>query len=355
MKHYIQICGFIFVLILKTTIGKAQLVTSIENVDQLVQTHLSESGSTISNIVFYGHYEAIGHFNGVNTDLGLSSGIILTTGRVNSNETGPLGPNTTTSAGFLNSASGLNTVNQWLKDEHDLFESLYDVAILKFDIVTNEDKIKFNYVFGSEEYHDFVGFQFSDLLSIFIEGPGLSAPVVNMAKVPGTTTPVNVSTINRGYSSSCSTGPGVNEQYFIDNCISLDLQYDGFTTVLEASSPVIPGEQYTVYFTVADLGDGLWDSGLFIGSKSLNSSVNESSSADFNMVYPNPVKDFVFIRGLKESIQISIWDISGKRVLNQLYDSSSSAGISVSDLRPGVYFIEYVSDGAKFRRKIIKQ
>lgn len=341
--------------ILKITFGNAQLVTSIENADQLVQTHLSESGSTISNVVFYGHYEAIGHFNGVNTDLGLSSGIILTTGRVNSNESGPLGPNSIPSAGFLNSAPGLNTVNQWLKDEHNLFEPLFDVAILKFDIVSSGDQIKFNYVFGSEEYHEFVGSHFVDLLSIFIEGPGLSAPVVNMAKVPGTAIPVNVSTINRGYSSNCSTGPGVNEQYFNDNCISLELQYDGFTTVLEASSPVIPGEQYTVYFTVADLGDGLWDSGLFIGSKSLNSSVNESSSADFNMVYPNPVKDFVFITGLKESIQISIWDISGKRVLNQLYDSSSSAGISVSDLRPGVYFIEYVSDGAKFRRKIIKQ
>lgn len=355
MKHYIQICGFIFVLILKTTIGKAQLVTSIENVDQLVQNHLSESGSIISNIVFYGYYEAIGHFNGVNTDLGLSSGIILTTGRVNSNETGPLGPNTTTSAGFLNSAPGLGTVNQWLKDEHDLFESVYDVAILKFDIVTNEDHIKFNYVFGSEEYHDFVGFQFSDLLSIFIEGPGLSAPVVNMAKVPGTTTPVNVSTINRGYSSSCSIGPGVNEQYFIDNCISLDLQYDGFTTVLEASSPVIPGEQYTIYFTVADLSDGLWDSGLFIGSKSLNSSVTESSTITNTNAYPVPTNDMVYITGLTQNSQIRLLDISGKLLEIQNYDPNSGMGISLANVKSGIYFIEYSTGQKLMRKKIIKQ
>lgn len=124
---------------------------------------------------------------------------------------------------------------------------------------------------------------------------------------------------------------------------------------MTATATVTPLSTYRCYIVITDVGDGEYDSGLFIESYSLVSSINESLDGPYSLVYPVPATDFVFISGLKESVDISIWDISGKHMSSQVYDPAASAGISVSDLMPGVYFIEYVLDGAKFRRKIIKQ
>lgn len=335
----------------------AQLMTSVQDPAIVVQNELAAGVNNISNISYNGVYFSIGYFyNGANTNLGLSSGIIMTTGTINSNQSGPLGPNNLIGAGMdLGTGGPPAPVGQWLAAQVN-GPSYHDAAVLSFDLLPSGNTVSFRYVFGSEEYNEYVNTDFNDAFAFFLEGPGFPDGYINMVKVPGTNDPVSINTVNNGYSAGCTPGVGAtNSQFFVDNCNGQTIQYDGFTTVLTATATVTPLSTYRCYIVITDVGDGEYDSGLFIESYSLVSSINESLGGSYSLVYPVPAMDFVFISGLKESTKVSIWDISGKCVSNQLYDPAASAGISVSDLRPGVYFIEYVSDGANLRRKIIKQ
>ncbi len=55
------------------------------------------------------------------------------------------------------------------------------------------------YVFASEEYPEYVGSSFNDVMAVFVDGQ-------NCALVPGSQTPVSINTVN----------PGSNSQYYVD-------------------------------------------------------------------------------------------------------------------------------------------
>lgn len=59
--------------------------------------------------------------------------------------------------------------------------------------------------------------------------------------------------------------------------------------------------------------------------------------ADQIYVYPNPVRDVLYINSVNQINSIQVYDVSGKMVLTE---SNFSAGsITISDLTPGVYFL----------------
>jgi PKD repeat protein len=82
---------------------------------------------------------------------------------------------------------------------------------------------------------------------------------VNIAEIPGTNLPVSINSLNQF----------VNTQYFIPNDGGLTVQYDAFTTPLWAKLPVQSGQTYHVRIAIADVGDGVFDSGVFLGIQSL--------------------------------------------------------------------------------------
>ena len=97
----------------------------------------------------------------------------------------------------------------------------------------------FRYVFGSEEYNEWVGwFSFNDVFGFFITGPnpmGGQYLNKNIAIVPGTENiPINILNINNGFSipGVIPDGPCTNCEYYADNTGGLSLQYDGFTTIM---------------------------------------------------------------------------------------------------------------------------
>ena len=49
------------------------------------------------------------------------------------------------------------------------------------------------------------------------------------------------------------------------------IQYDGFTTVIEARAEVQCGETYHLKMAIADVGDAEFDSGIFLEANSLTS------------------------------------------------------------------------------------
>lgn len=238
----------------------------------LVQNTLLGAGVTVSNITFNGQPAnspdaQAASFNSANANVGLSSGILLATG----NATVAIGPNNNSGA-YDGGVTGYG--------DADLAQlagvPVFDAAVLEFDFVPSGGSISFDFVFASEEYIEYVGAGFNDVFGFFLSGPGVSGSFSNNSKnialVPGTNTPVAIDNVN----------PMNNAAYYIDNGdgwtapYSMDpqyIQYDGFTTALTATHPVQCGQTYHIKLAVADAGDEMLDSGVFLEGGAFNSPV----------------------------------------------------------------------------------
>ena len=190
----------------------------------------------------------------------------------------------------------------------------FDAAILEFDFVPISDTVKFNYVFASEEYPEYSCCTVNDVFGFFISGPGIvGAP--NIALIPSSTTPVTVNTLTGNYppaTSNCGGGCYNSfSQYYIDNAGGLTVQYDAFSTVLEARQVVIACDTFHIKLAIADAGDGIYDSGVFLqqgsfsgGSVFISSTTNTPDStaiegcADgtitFTISAPMPSDDVIY-------------------------------------------------------------
>ncbi|GAB5416595.1 MAG: hypothetical protein Crog4KO_33670 [Crocinitomicaceae bacterium] len=243
-----------------------QLVTSTaQSPAGLVQNVLLGSGVTVSNITFNGQPTAIGDFNGTNTNIGLDEGIVITTGTVlNQNNAGPHGPNNLNDSGLDNPSGGYVLLSNLIGGT-----PTFDAAILEFDFVPYSDSVKFNYVFGSEEYEEYVGSTFNDVFAFFIIGPGYPSPT-NIALLPNNQ-PVAINNVHNAVTNQFGTFGAANAQYYVNNNNGNTIQYDGFTEVLTAKAEVQCGQQYRLIIAIADAGDGLYDSGIFLEANSLSS------------------------------------------------------------------------------------
>lgn len=246
------------------------------NIDSLVQNVLVGTGVEVTNVRFNGstavNCSAIGTFStGQNgTNLGLSSGIIIATGDVGM----AVGPNNSGSQSATRTGSCSTTTCAPLAAL--IAQSTNDVAVLEFDVKPRSDSLRFRYVFASEEYPEFVN-NINDVFGFFITGVNPNGGMYsdyNIARVPGTTTPVCIDNVNHL----------LNTQYYVDNSNGTTVQYDGFTTVLTAECKVIPCMTYHLKIAIADASDQIYDSGVFLEEGSLSSN---GISAVFNN-FANP-------------------------------------------------------------------
>jgi len=90
-------------------------------------------------------------------------------------------------------------------------------------------------------------------------------------------------------------------------------------------------------------------------SISINSTVGleELSSSTINF-YPNPVKDYLKIAGLKGKANIVILDITGKIVLNKVMEPQKNT-LYFKNLENGVYLIQVNDEGVTHSFRIIKE
>jgi gliding motility-associated-like protein len=260
---YIQIILFCFAL---TQGLRAQLITNNSlNPQGLVQNILLGNGVTVSNVTYNGSPVAIGQFTAANTNLGISSGIVMTTGTTLPNGDGPQGPNDQAGSGVDNNMGGFPLLSQAIGGTQT-----YNAAILEFDFIPYADTVRFKYVFGSDEYPEFAppnNTTYNDVFGFFISGPGISG-FQNMAKLPnGAVVSINnVNAITNPF-YFVNNGDGASPPY---NQSPQYIQYDGFTKVLEAVSQVQCGQTYHLIIAIADVGDGQWDSGIFLEANSLS-------------------------------------------------------------------------------------
>ena len=212
----------------------------------LVTNVLVGKGITTNNIVFTGYKRSCGFFeNGMESKLQMEAGIILSSGIA----VGAKGPNNSGSS----STSEVKSSGSALLDLY-ASQPTYDAATLQFDFIPQTEDIEFNYIFASEEYIEYVDKGVSDIFGFFISGPGITGEQ-NVALVPGKTLPVSIDNINQKR----------NTQYFRYNYLGeKTLQADGYTTILKANLKLEPCKTYTIKLAIADVGDPLLDSYVFI-------------------------------------------------------------------------------------------
>lgn len=324
MKRLIILSSFL----LTGLLAQAQLfIDNSYTIDDMINGFFNNSGVTISNVTYTGAPYSLAFFEGSQSNIGMNAGLLVTTGDANN----AVGPNNLASAGASMGVPG----STWLDALIPGYVT-YDASIIEMDIVPTTDSIAFRYVFGSEEYLEFVNTNFNDLFSFFIEGPGyaqgdsiyvpptvtlsydscyicvdtlliypadtfcyydsiqmtlvcevlnsdtlltwcyydqecvpdtitypgywyISPGGTNIALIPNTNLPVAINNLNQF----------VNTQYFYDNAGGSTVQYDAFTTPLWAKAAVTPGQTYHIRIAIADAGDAIFDSGVFLSIESL--------------------------------------------------------------------------------------
>ena len=269
----------------------------------------TSSGIVATNITYQGIDTSFGFFNGTASNIGMDTGLIITNGTISL----AAGPNRkTTDVGDTKFTTyAYSTTDGWpasaTYQDTDLANLIgttvnktFSCAVLQFDFVANSDSVQFQYSFGSNEEPHYVGSKYLDDFGFFLSGPGIAGPftrgAVNLAVIPNTKTAVYIDsvncTINSTYyvcnypnSAGCSSCPPSPDS------LHTTVGYNGFTTVLTAKAAVKCGKKYHIKLGVADIGNGKFDSGVFLkgGSFKPGNPVMVVSTSAVNTCAGNPV------------------------------------------------------------------
>jgi predicted ribosomally synthesized peptide with SipW-like signal peptide len=226
------------------------------------------------SVNFVGDPRGGGMFTGGGSAVGIEDGVILSSGKVVDVE----GPNdlenTTTDLGTPGDPD-LDTLTT---------ENTFNASILEFDFTVPDDadKVYFNYVFGSEEYNEFVGSTFNDVFGFFVNGQNVA--LVDDPSGPGTL-PAAINNINNGQPGIQPTNPDLyvnNDPFDPDSTGNTvpsdqlaDTEMDGFTVVLDVEADVDPGETNSMKLAIADTADAVLDSWVLIESGSITTEPEE--------------------------------------------------------------------------------
>jgi len=298
---------------------------------QLVKVFVG-SGVQISNITVDCKGVAYGSFDGTNCNVGIDSGLIITSGLA----TNAIGPNDQSGVTGSNGASGDVDLDNLI-----IGYTTHDACVIEFDITPVSDTVKFNYVFGSDEYLEYVNSTFNDVFGFFISGPGIIGSQ-NIALIPGTSTPVSINNVNDVSNSPyyIINGDGFSAP---QNANASYIQYDGLTTVLTAQALVQACQTYHLKLAVADAGDFALDSGVFLKAGSLSSpGINLSVSSTAGNGFTNAIEGCIDgILTFKSSTVLAV-----PQVLHFTITGSAIPGVDYASI-PDSVVIPAGSDSAK--------
>lgn len=338
MKKLIFALLFLVVFNIENTQAQYITVNDSFTAAQLVQSFFANSsgcGQATNISVTGGNFTAaqsFGFYTNGGTSFPLQDGIILSTGRA----TSAIGPNTGNSSETLSGWSGDNDLNTALG-----LSNTFDATVLEFDFTPYTNKISFDYVFSSEQYLSNPSSNqcgFTDGFAFLIKPVGGSYQ--NIALVPGTTTPVSVNTI-RGSGTIC---PASNEAYFdAFNGFNHPTTFNGQTKVLKAKADVVAGNSYHIKLVIADQGNGLYDSAIFLGGGTFQSETDLGADRLIATNNPYCFGDVVTLNGLQPGANTYRWYKDG------VFTGVTSATYSVTDnINPNVveYSVEVMINGS---------
>jgi len=292
----------------------------------------------VTNVTSGGTNNMRGTFSNGMTSIGISNGVILSSGNIATAS----GPNNSPSAGM--------DMGQYASDP-DLAQiagsNIRDVSKIEFNFKPTNDTVTFRYVFASEEYCEWINSGFNDVFGFFLSGPGINGPftnnAINIAVLPNST-PVSIDNVNHVSNASFYVGniPAGSPQLGDPQCAGhpiasgapvQDCQFDGFTTVLTATAVVIPCSTYHIKLAVSDVGDGIYDSAVFLEANSFTAGTLAATSAvgtvpNTNIIYEGCTGGhFLFVRG---------GDLSEPLVITYTITGSATSGADYTPIATSI-------------------
>ena len=269
-------------------IGQTITVDDTQTLDQLIDGVLiSGDCADVANITSPNNssvagegYESYASFDATNANFPFTDGIVL----ANKEVTGI--PDGTGDSGSNPPWDGDPDLEALIQEPGNT----NNATVIEFDFIPFVDEISFDYLLASNEWPNFVC-SFADTFAFILSGPGISnvnsynhdanpnTPDVqldlgglNIATIPGTNIPV--SPVNIHLNDACGAGslgefavPQLFDQTFSDNGST---EFTGQTEPLAVNADVIPGETYQIKLVIADRGDSILDSAVFIEGSSFD-------------------------------------------------------------------------------------
>lgn len=278
--------------------------------DTMIYDFFQNDSVTISNVNIIANGLDIAFFDRGDSDFPIGAGIVLSTGDAST---------------IPNYAAEFISSNLGLPGDSDI-ESItgitsYDAVTIEFDFVPSDDQLlDFKYIFGSEEYPEFVGSIFNDAFLFLISGPGINGTysnnAMNTAMIPNEDIPVTINNVNhQSYTN-----------YYIDNEQGDVIAFDGHTTLLPANFMVQQGSMYHAKIVISDVGDGVFDSGIFLGYNSLGNIDSLIPPTQASLVVENGV---LFVENESKYATEYQWDFGN--------------GVTSTEKHPG--YVEYTEPG----------
>lgn len=174
------------------------------------------------------------------------TGVILSTGRAS---------HFTNSKGQANQSSSKSTNTNGPDNQADFNEiagtQTYDASYLDVDFIPTGDTMTLQFVFSSDEYPEYSGSIYNDVVGVWINGEHVPVSVISAATQVGEVNQVE------------------NENLFIDNTNDdYNTEMDGFTVTMTLTIPVNEGEENSIRIGIADVSDNRYDSNLLIAGDS---------------------------------------------------------------------------------------
>ena len=328
---------------------------------QLIEDILVDSNCitnvNVTNVVggdFGGSDLSYGYFDGTGSSFPFQRGVVLSTGRLNNVQ----GPNTSLSDDDAPNWIGDNDLESVLDES-----STFNATIIEFDFEAVASQISFRYIFASEEYQEGNNntCQYSDLFGFLIRPDG-TTQYENIAVVPGTQTPIKVTTVHSGIPGGGGCDP-INEGYFGDwNDASAPINFNGQTAILTAVADVIPNTTYHVKLVIADHINYRYDSAVFLEAGSFQLSADlgpDRLLANYNALCTD---DTLTLDASQPGAQGYTWYQNGieltsetNATYNVTADGSYTVEVTISGscVAYGEIVVEYTSDPTVFNTSII--
>lgn len=248
----------------------APVITQNNDANTLADLLIGTGITRVGDASVTGNADQFGTFNNGGTDVGFDTGVVMSSGTATDIGQANNAENTTTAFGGAGDADLDALIPQ----------STQDAAVLEFDFQFGDGStggdLFFSFVFGSEEYLEYVGSNFNDVFGFFVDG-------VNLAEIGGE--PISINNVNNTSNSA----------FYRDNPVgsaAIDVIFDGLTTVLTISLLDLAPGLHTMKFAIADAGDSILDSGLFIAGGSFSTEPPPTGEIPIPAAFP------LFLAGL---------------------------------------------------------
>ncbi|MDZ4822074.1 MAG: choice-of-anchor L domain-containing protein, partial [Flavobacteriales bacterium] len=325
---------------------KAQIVVDSLAINDYVQDVLLGAGVQASNISYTGCLDQFGYMHeGESVGLDIFGGVVLSSEIAENIEVPSpwLSLWNGTCTGVSGDADLVNIANSVppLIGQSFSVSSANDIAVLEFDFVPTGDTLSFEYIFGSNEYLEWVNTGYNDIFAFFLSGPGITGPYdspagfpngsINIAILPDSDPelPITISSVN-------ST---LNSDFYIDNPNHDGMSIDGYTVTLTAWSEVVCGETYHIKLAIADGSDTALESIVILEEGSFSSNAVVDVVLSLNVGGPDATTIYEDCgEATLTFTRAAISDLNVQDMVLMTYTGDAENGIDYTLLPDTIYF-----------------